>query len=812
MGIHKSIKIITIATLILTSISTCVGARIQSLQTLDIALCILGLLATTYVVYFAAFFFIDKIKRDVILIKKNYWIWVILLVVAVPFVFARIMLLMGMPYALLADEANRYNIIVAEGQAQGLSVLWSAFFHYLDSGNQHITGEGGRLMSAIMSVCGILLFNGLLVSTMLSWTARRKEQWDNGYIRYPLSSLPKNRYAVVIGANEVVVPVIKDILKPYCRDERLDYLHLQDNDYVVLLTSSPIAQVREQLSAQLTDDELNRVICYNGMRNSQKEMEQLHLPYASCIYILGESTTGIHAETGHDALNMHCMNLIAHQLKDYMHKMGDKYVKKQCRVMFDYHTTHSVFQFSDIASIVRETMAFIPFNLYESWARKVLVDNKAVNQGHTIHYTPLDGYEGIRATDDKRVHLVIVGMSKMGVALAEQTLYHAHYMNADKQRTRITFIDAEADKKMAFFKGCHATLMELMRHRYVDSYANIHAPCFDPMQDTDSKWKHLSEDGKSFIDTEVEFVKGQVESDVVRSYLCELAADVQSKVTIAVCLNHTNQSLAASLYLPIEVYESAQVQDIWVYQRDVQDMVSNLTDQAVSTSSIRYKKLRPFGMLHEEEMGTQTAYLKAILVNTAYSATHDHSWPVDMGDKNDPGRRYAQEAWEQLLVTKKWSNYFFVHSMYQKMRGACAQPSWAQPIIGAYNDPMYAHKNWQQEMEQAIEHNLQAMAVAEHNRWNMEQLLMGYSPCKKAEDDRLQALVQENNQEEQARTKQTLKLSAAKVHPNICDYKHLSLIDPAAKDYDTLLIRAIPRILMLVDGYGMCQYKNPETI
>lgn len=115
-------------------------------------------------------------------------------------------------------------------------------------------------------------------------------------------------------------------------------------------------------------------------------------------------------------------------------------------------------------------------------------------------------------------------------------------------------------------------------------------------------------------------------------------------------------------------------------------------------------------------------------------------------------------------------------------------------------------------MEQAIEHNLQAMAVAEHNRWNMEQLLMGYSPCKKAEDDRLQALVQENNQEEQARTKQTLKLSAAKVHPNICDYKHLSLIDPAAKDYDTLLIRAIPRILMLVDGYGMCQYKNPETI
>ena len=808
MGTHKLTKYTAIVALILMSMSTCIGAKTQGLHAWDIVMCIIGLLATTYMVYFAVFFFVEKIQRDVILIKKNYWIWVILLVLAVPFVFARLILLSGVPYALLADEANRYSVIVTEGQPQAFSVLWSAFFHYLDSGNQHVTADIGRLLSALMSICGILLFNGLLVSTMLSWTARRKEQWDNGTIRYPLCSLPKNRYAVVIGANEAVVPVIKDLLKPYCRSKRLDYLHLQDNDYVVLLTSAPVSQVREQLSAQLSDDELNRVICYNGMRNSQKEMEQLHLPYASCIYILGESTTGLHAETGHDALNMHCMNLIAHQLKDYMIQMGDKYVKKQCRVMFDYHTTHSVFQFSDIASVVRETMAFIPFNLYESWARKVLVDNRANNQGNLIHYTPLDGYEGIQANDDKRVHLVIVGMSKMGVALAEQTLYHAHYLNGDKHRTRITFIDSQADKKLPLFQGCHATLLELMRYRYMDSQQDMQSPWIDPMQDKNSKWQHLSAEGKNFIDTEVEFIKGNVESDAVRAYLREVAADTQSKLTIAVCLNHTNQALAASLYLPIEVYESDQVQDIWVYQRDVQDMVANLTDQAVATSSIRYRKLRPFGMLHGEEMGTQTAYLKAILVNTAYSVTHDHPWPQDMGNTSDQGRQYAQEAWEQLMVTKKWSNYFFVYSMYQKLRGACAKPSWGKPIIGAYNDPMYAQKGWQQELEQAIEENLQAMAMAEHNRWNMEQLLMGYSPCKKEDDDILQALVRNNNTQEQDRTKQALKLSAAKVHPNICDYQHLSLIDPAAHDYDKLLIRAIPRILMLVDGYGMCQYKS----
>lgn len=808
MGTHKCTKYATIATLILTSISTCIGAKIHELHTFDIIMCIIGLFATTYVVYFATFFFVEKIQRDVILMKKNYWVWVLLLVVAVPFVFSRIILLFGIPYMQLVDEANRYAIVAAENQAQAPSVLWSIFFHYIDSGNQHVSANYGRLIAGVVSVFGIFLFNGLLVSTILSWTARRKEQWDNGEIRYSLNSLPKNRYAVVIGANEAVVPIIKDLLQPYCRDKRLDYLHLQDNDYVILQTSTEVAKVREQLSAQLTDDELNRVICYNAIRSSKKEIELLHLPYASCIYILGESTSGADAETGHDALNMHCLNLIAHQLQEYKTIVGDKYEKKQCRVMFDYHTTHSVFQFSDIAAEIRDTMAFIPFNMYESWARKVLVDNRARNNGQIINYTPLDGNEGIQADDDKRVHLVIIGMSKMGIALAEQTLYQAHYLNFDKQRTRITFIDSNADNRMAIFKGRHATLFELMRYRYMDSNMDIHSEWVDPMLAENCKWKHLSTQGKNFIDTEIEFVKGDVESDAIRNYLREIAANTQSKLTVAVCLNHTNKALAASLYLPIEIYECAQLQDIWVYQREVLDMVGNLTDEAVATSSIRYKKLRPFGMLYGEEMSTQTAYLKAILVNTAYNVIYNnHPWPKDMGDTTDEGMRYAQNGWEQLMVNKKWSNYFFVYTMYQKLRGACDKRGWSTPIIGGYNDAMYTYPHWQKEIEDAIANNLQAMAYAEHNRWNMEQLLMGYSPCQKADDDLLQTLVREQKTEEQYQTKKSLKLSAAKVHPNICDYDHLSLIDPDAKEYDILLIRAIPRILMLVDGYGICQYK-----
>ena len=59
----------------------------------------------------------------------------------------------------------------------------------------------------------------------------------------------------------------------------------------------------------------------------------------------------------------------------------------------------------------------------------------------------------------------------------------------------------------------------------------------------------------------------------------------------------------------------------------------------------------------------------------------------------------------------------------------------------------------------------------------------------------------------QKELKSLLKKSAANVHPNICDFDHLDITDPGSKEYDIALCRAIPRILMMVDGYGMCKYQ-----
>ena len=146
-------------------------------------------------------------------------------------------------------------------------------------------------------------------------------------------------------------------------------------------------------------------------------------------------------------------------------------------------------------------MVFIPFNVYENWAQRVFVQGeysetvKKVlpalrkidlkptwinNLSHSIvnylqaimqknneeqryiKYCPLDG-NGISSTSKDHVHLVVVGMSKMGIAMAIQAAQVAHYPNFSSGRkdedgnvlrepspirTRITFIDNDAENEI----------------------------------------------------------------------------------------------------------------------------------------------------------------------------------------------------------------------------------------------------------------------------------------------------------------------------------------------------------------------------
>ena len=761
---------------------------------------ILGLVGTLGVIVFLVYFLFSPIKRDTQLVKKNYWFWV--LVFMVTLVFA--MQLWGVMYHVWEQiPSNRHH------STDNQTLLRNILHFFIGSLALPQELQRGGIPPTVMLAIKVFIVNGISIATIVSLFNRRITHYREGQIRYSrlIYWLLQNKYAVVIGANEVAASVIKNLLKQ-C-EHKADYKSFncycdRKLKYILLQTNRKAEEVRKMLASHLTDHELDRVIIYTANRDSKKELQKLYVKYAHEIHILGEQTVVGGTETFHDTINMKCLNLVAQILREYKNAHPSQYQKKHCRVMFEYQTTHSVFQFSDVSDDVRETLDFEPFNRYESWARKVLVGN-AVD---SIKYVPLESYEGIKYDNNKHVHLVVVGMSNMGTALGVQALFQAHYPSyvRDSQlKTRVTFIDTKADKEMAFFKGRYATLFELARHRYIDANAceeddlNSDYGWIDPMQHLDCQWKHLSDKGQNFLDVEIEFVKGELESDGVRKYLTKVSKVQTSNLTIAICLTNASQAIAASLYMPIEVYENQQLQQILVYQREASTIIENISKET-KENSIRYEKLRPFGMIYGNYMDDRTRYWKGVLTNAVYNATENNKpLPLDLKNTDDKEVKALVDKWDELKECKKISNKLFVDSIYQKLR--CIMDLSENETLGEYGNPIFDNQSFVQDVKSVLQSHASIVAKCEHNRWNVEQLLMGFTPMKSADDEQFRILVAEKDEEKIDNKKSELKKSSAKVHPNICDFEHLNMVDPGAKKYDYALNVAIPDILIRVDGY-----------
>ena len=505
---------------------------------------VLGCFGFVYVVYFIVIFLFNPLKRDRILMGKYFFLFTCLFVFLIPFaitaIFSFIEFLSGATYA------NFKDLLVGGTALEDLphddySILQAVYFHFVSPENQFLSHGYGQIYAAIIALLGVFLFNGVLVSALISIIDNRKSKLLAGEVRYKYFL---NKYSIVIGANDMSVSIISHLLKR--------------SKYVILQTT----QTPEKVRAKLTDflgDNCDRVIIYNAVRDSSGEIDWLRAHKSSEVFILGESSEVEETESSHDSLNMKTVRLIANSLKKY-HYRG----KLKCHVLFEHQTTFSIFQHSDLPSDVKENIEFIPFNVYEDWARKVLVDNRVVEDGNVIEYKPLDN-NGITADSNRHVHLVIVGSSRMGTALAIQAAQMAHFPNFNNRiRTHISFIDTNADREMNIFKCRFANMFDVAKSRYVDLsqpysgelYSVDDSSWCNPLNNPDSKYSYLiDKDGEgnligdgNFIDIQWEFLKGDVESAQVREYLRLSALDISAEFTIAICIPKAHQAISASLY------------------------------------------------------------------------------------------------------------------------------------------------------------------------------------------------------------------------------------------------------------------------
>lgn len=717
-------------------------------------------------------------------------------------------------------------------------LFWDTYENYINPNSHSDLSFSRRLYMLIAGITGVFLLNGILVSAIVSWVEKRSERWKMGELRYDKKrwfpkSFALNNFVVVIGGNEMVPELVRQIL---CDG---------NTSYVLVMTNRDVSSLRKKITSVLGSDE-EKVILYNGERTLKDDLTHLQIERANCVYIIGEQLDIEQSGSHHDVKNMECVKLMSDILsnnEDYTTLITkENRGKLLCRVMFEYQSSFSVFQFTDVDSKISSVLEFKPFNYYETWAQNVLICPHINIKAENPIYLPLEGYEPITEDSNSTVHLIVVGMSRMGIALGIEAAHIAHYPNFVKHldkgfRTRITFIDSSAKQEMQYMQGHYKELFALSRWRYVeacddDIYYNEtgHIPYkndstwHNPLTDTNSHSPYRDQEnyslGKDFIDVEWEFIQGNLEMPSVQCYIREAAMNIDERLTIAICFPKDNASFAASLYLPDEVYDECNnVVQVLAYQPYGDAMCRSFMDRVEMTGSNvthrrnnfnQFAKLKAFGMI--DCCYNISQQQKMELAANQLWIQYDKTYNGRIGGRNELRKLFGKELplkAGKSLAAKQWSNTYAAAHLWTKLRSI----------------------NWDCRAE--INEQKQALlAKMEHIRWNVEQLLLGFAPLRPVEQQSIreklrkakeckfpsEELLQINNKTDKSLDKKLFQeldhwldawkefdeereiLKASMSHIDICSYDILKTIDEEAIKYDIDLTRILPEIYKQINN------------
>lgn len=577
--------------------------------------------------------------------------------------------------------------------------IWEAIRLFLDSNSIIDEPKGytwNNLLLLFTECLGTILFSGLIVSIITNAISQKVDSIKEGHIHYNLKN-----HIVIIGYDTIVPSIISEFLtkKEYAKSR------------FVLQTSSSVDDIRNDLLSKLSQKALKRVILVHAPRLSVEELELLYTTNAQEIFIVGERE-----QNDHDAENMHTFeSLVA------IHEKKECKERKSLTIWFENEASYAALQLNDISSEWKKYFEFKPYNFYKRWANRLLTNSDYGTGADKIVYPELD-HEGIKENSSKHVHLIIVGMNRMGIALAKEAAHMMHFPNFNedtgKNRTRITFIDDHADREKDFFIGRHAGYFETVSPLYVDMTEN-NVPDFPKKEEIKNH----------FLDIQFEFIKGRVESTNVRDWIKEQLKDDEAIITIAICLHNPSQSFGMAMYLPEEVYtrgrddmskpwevvDNDKVVNIFVRQEKTGSLIKSFGDTAKSASAMnkKYANIYPFGMIDDSFAIDYYSNHLAMAFNYVYEFyfAYNETLPASI-----PSVDELLEKWKPVTTSNKWSNLYLADSIEFKLRS-----------IGL---------NFKT-VEQAVlsDEQVEKMAYTEHCRWNMEKLLLGYRPVNDKEID-----------------------------------------------------------------------------
>ena len=483
--------------------------------------------------------------------------------------------------------------------------------------------------------------------------------------------------------------------------------------------------------------------------------------------------------------------------------------------MFDALDTYSAFKTSEIFGKVNDLgIEFVPYNFYAGWAKQLFVKgfHKDMDRpGEEIAYPAVygKGYSEVDKTaltenDHRYVHLVFVGTTNFAVAFAMESAHVLHFPNGSKKATRITFIDLNADKEMGEFITRNRHFFEVQRHRYIDvsgkyitgSYSSLpwrQPTVFNKDQGYD---RHVDYD---FLDVEFEFIKGDILSASVQNLISEWANDEKEQyLSIFLAMSNQRQTFVMSMNMPDDVYDNEI--PIFIRQDRSDNFVSDLreADKTIKddpkknvysvvksgefvekkNKSGRYANIYPFGMNETAYSADEKSLQRAKLINYLYCTMlptgHFQSILALDAMSKETIETEVNKHWEKLPVALKWSNLYYAYNIRIKLAILRAARGLGQDDISRDTWPI-------------SDNEAEMLARVEHNRWNVEKLLMGFRKPRREED---------KYSPQNAAFKNELKRNKGRfIHHDIRPFDELDDI----KELDKEFARYIPWIMKMTE-------------
>lgn len=587
-------------------------------------------------------------------------------------------------------------------------------------------GGVGAYFAVIISVVGMIVFSGMLISVMSNALERRVENYKTGEADYSVCD-----HYVILGFNKGIPSLLKKIsLK-------------SKKSYIILMCNRDSDNIRDWVHANVDSNMKKRLILMNGERDASDDLKRLSLNrQLREIYVLGEEN-----EEGHDDRSLVCVKLLSEIIEDKERKIP-------CYVQIDSSAIYSLLQQADFIENEKiSNLEFHPFNFNEIWAQKVLSLTSFDGNG----YLPLDG-KGIGPDSKKRVHLIIVGMSDMGKALAlnaAQVLHFPNFKEGDLETyTRITFVDPYADVIGERLRNKYSVLFDLARWKAGDKW-------IDPLADVDSTSPYRYLGPLNFMDIEWEFINADVAQPEIRRYLEKSCEAHNSLTTIALCDDNSDRNLAICQGLPTNVFEGQALNMILVRQQ-----ISDIPVKMLGVIPLRGRKIRAFGMMTECYSENLLSDEFGKLINALYEAKYRREEPIDLDNDIEKIERW----WNKASITNRWSSNYSANMLFIKLR-----------FLGFDKDNISAERLSEELSDPYTQEWIQR---TEHNRWNTEKLLLGFTPLSREEQVALIALSGDKETFDKMRKK---KENETKKHVDLCSNETLLEIHPSVAAYDNVV-------------------------